>query len=1151
MLAETLLPSVKTPKEDQLGQTYSLNTFGQTKSAVLNQIRASSINRKFIKQGVTFAITNHAKTMLYGITKTSELIEVDLAYQDITRKLSTWKFPLYCVSISEDEQRLVLGDTKGFIHTVSLKNFSLLFTLEFESGTPIKGIAVSPKGDFAQVLTGKGDLARITLSEGEKKGEVKMREKKFIQMRPNGDFFIGSDSMIRLCNLDLGPIKDYSVRGDILRLFLTDKYIIAQLEGVCLIIDIDSTLTINDVFLPQNTTFITLSPDEKLLFAATAAGKLVITDLEFEERELSLDMNSKAIHFVFFVPHKDQVGTLSLDTRISVANIPVFKQISTFKAKSALVFMRPNTLLYQEKSSIYVQDYTAGTSELLFRYKNLSPAMLFLPPRHLITTSGSQLISLNIDNKRYCVFDHKENLRSSIIVADEEAATIAIATGKHSIVFFDCISFSFSPAIEAHTSPINAMVFVNEETMASGGSELLLWDVPPKEYTSLKAHEGKILRLAATETYLFAASDDYEIYVWNCSLRLLVYTLEDRHSNRVNSLWVTQESLVSSDADEIRFWDLKTLTMAFSYKPLVKCESFGFSKDRAKMYYSSGTTVVVADNPYMQTEFEVLGGKLNDVSAFMHRLKNTINMVEIPYDPEYTKWVIMPYRINLGHVYVNLNRSSDLREFVLSGGPVINNINNENILSQSVEKNLDLCTSVVISGLRKRVNINPFAFGFLTHKMLLELNNRGSEMLLKLYDSIYKISTQNRLETFCSSSVALPIYIHSTILEINQESFFKKDPSQDEAGGVSIVYKQSLVKLHTDVGSTNSKEFLASLGNCPNQDIFKSTFIQELLIEKWAHVSWILYFQGIIYILHIFVFGLMLGYQDYMILQLLLFILNLILTLYEIAQFAMLLLDYFADIWNIADLFRLLTMNLYIILIWAGAGEGEGTNNVHTLSGIISVLVFLRGITYFRLFEPTRYMIDLIQEVLIDMRGFLMVLTYSIISFAFIFYACKPSDDDTGIVSLITQSYMINFGSPLNTMEGLFLQLMVYIATFVNPIILLNLLISLMGNTFSRVDDSRVVSNYKELADMVLEAEQLMYWKKADTASYLQSCSAPADFDQPEPSMGKLKKLTTRTENIEAKVDDIDEKVTKAVRLIQTLIDTAKEAETRKLPGDN
>ena len=119
-------------------------------------------------------------------------------------------------------------------------------------------------------------------------------------------------------------------------------------------------------------------------------------------------------------------------------------------------------------------------------------------------------------------------------------------------------------------------------------------------------------------------------------------------------------------------------------------------------------------------------------------------MVETPYDPEYTKWIIMPYRINLGHIYTNLNRSNDLREFVLSGGAVINNLNRENVLSQAVEKNLDLCTSVVISGLKKRVNSNPFAFGFITHRMLKQLNNRCSEMLFKLYEYFYKISTQNR-----------------------------------------------------------------------------------------------------------------------------------------------------------------------------------------------------------------------------------------------------------------------------------------------------------------------------------------------------------------------------------------------------------------------
>ena len=53
--------------------------------------------------------------------------------------------------------------------------------------------------------------------------------------------------------------------------------------------------------------------------------------------------------------------------------------------------------------------------------------------------------------------------------------------------------------------------------------------------------------------------------------------------------------------------------------------------------------------------------------------------------------------------------------------------------------------------------------------------------------------------------------------------------------------------------------------------------------------------------------------------------------------------------------------------MWVGLGDRD---SMHVLSGVITVLAFLRGITYFRLFESTRYMIDLIQEVLVDMLGF-------------------------------------------------------------------------------------------------------------------------------------------------------------------------------------
>ena len=51
------------------------------------------------------------------------------------------------------------------------------------------------------------------------------------------------------------------------------------------------------------------------------------------------------------------------------------------------------------------------------------------------------------------------------------------------------------------------------------------------------------------------------------------------------------------------------------------------------------------------------------------------------------------------------------------------------------------------------------------------------------------------------------------------------------------------------------------------------------------------------------------------------------------------------------------------------------------------------------------------------------------------------------------------------------------LATFLQPIVMLNMLISIMGDTYSRVKNQYVAYDYQEKAKLVYETERLMFWK--------------------------------------------------------------------------
>jgi len=77
-------------------------------------------------------------------------------------------------------------------------------------------------------------------------------------------------------------------------------------------------------------------------------------------------------------------------------------------------------------------------------------------------------------------------------------------------------------------------------------------------------------------------------------------------------------------------------------------------------------------------------------------------------------------------------------------------------------------------------------------------------------------------------------------------------------------------------------------------------------------------------------------------------------------------------------------------------------------------------------------------------------------------------------------AFKLNLGE-LNTTEaqGILGWSLFVIVSIINPVIMLNLLISIMGDTYGRVKESRIVADSRQLAGMILEVEGVMGWRRA------------------------------------------------------------------------
>ena len=120
------------------------------------------------------------------------------------------------------------------------------------------------------------------------------------------------------------------------------------------------------------------------------------------------------------------------------------------------------------------------------------------------------------------------------------------------------------------------------------------------------------------------------------------------------------------------------------------------------------------------------------------------------------------------------------------------------------------------------------------------------------------------------------------------------------------------------------------------------------------------------------------------------------------------------------------------------------------------------------------------------MKVFFVILFYSTIAFTFIFYL---RDTAISFSEFLTVSYRLNLGDFDADYTDPFDWIIFFLATVINPLIMLNLLISIMGDTYGRVQETNDIANYQELTEMIIEIEKLMFWKKSQTEQYyMQQC---------------------------------------------------------------
>ncbi|OMJ73893.1 hypothetical protein SteCoe_27309 [Stentor coeruleus] len=594
-----------------------------------------------------------------------------------------------------------------------------------------------------------------------------------------------------------------------------------------------------------------------------------------------------------------------------------------------------------------------------------------------------------------------------------------------------------------------------------------------------------ILELSDDSQYLFAAANNkFEIiYTKNFSL---VFSNNINYAgifkNLNNTLCLVRQEgmdIYSSKSFQI----LSKQTYDFTFKKII------IGADNRFLYFlSEDNSITRMQNP-MKCKDITLVGDYKEQNKFQEHIESVINGKCLKPFLD-SQWLIEPLHVNLLHIYAYFNLYDILDDAII--GEVDDNriafVNSKegfSPLSVSLKMGFDESTEAIVGSLRKlaktdstKTSLKKLVFQVF-EESLVELNIAGYSRLEKLYTEILIREDLSSLPNFCPPEITLPVLVKSDLFYPFHEDFNLSDEIPEI--GVAILFSKTLMRFYLSLGSSKSIEFMKSIKNCPVTNIYYTKLIQLILKEKWKGVRWYMWIQAFVYLCYVIFLSLYTSYEScrsYWFLALP-FIANALLYCYEIVFVIIGPLEYFSDFWNCVDTVRSWVMIIYSLIVWGGLFNISQTksSNERYMLAILLFISWVRGITYFRINSSTRYLINLLFQVITDIFPFLIILFYSVVAFALMFRSFDM-DFKTDFFPSLTDSYMILIGNWDNPTNTDFFSLILFFATLLNPIISLNLLIAILSDTFERVSEDEAIADGQELAEMIIEIETLMFWAR-------------------------------------------------------------------------
>ena len=935
----------------------------------------------------------------------------------------------------------------------------------------------------------------------------------------------------------LQSTQSYSSKPTVLAFGLKLKLLASGFEDFSVRVwNLDSTLSLKYSFFKHvdQITGLAFVKDNRFLVTSSYDSSIIIWDMKVESQPYSLNLHNTRV--LYFKASRDTKKVYFCQSKNSVLlwEIPTLHKNARYRKHSNSV----NKLVFLPNSFELISIGADGQAVIWDFRNDLMQDSITLEGSLLNATVPSDgdyvMITSNKpciykwDFKTGCVDEFEFNSNGLAIEFSSDNFNLAVSDSLSRVIVYDADVMERKFILKGHRAPVTALAFIEEDNYllsASMDCEIGKWDLTTGErVSSFKGHKNAITAMIVSSKRLVISASDEAINVWNFQ-GVLVYVMEiiESEAGKVLGLFVSNDDsyLISLQEGKSTYWQMDNLSVLFQEDTMYSGQHVAVSKDERFVAVAEGSTVFVEENPMHATNMRIVGKSIGSKHKYMKFVIDSQKKDSIaPHKPSYNHWVVVPYLIGITHILAFTNRIESLNDALNDSdnkAGYFSTLNNENPLSLAVGleyKNvIDVCLKYM-KGELGRNNIRALAS---LENCLTQLNCIEYPDISKVYDLIFMKAEDAHLPAFCLHEAELPILYTSEHLVVLPEEILSKE--YFSSTGRPVVFHHSLCLLDMELGTSSSLEFLQSLLN-GDSNVYNSKIIKEFLMCKWEKITLAVNIQGSLYIIYMVLLSFYtVNFMKDLSFFTLLILSHLALFSIEVIQLVTDFSNYFFDVWNVIDLMRTWSFFFYMYNVLI--------NDIFSYDYLFAVIVFswLRGISYFRMFDGTRYMVRLLGMVILDMRVFFTILAYSTVGFAFIFYLRNP---ETSFFIYLMTSYRLDLGDFNTDYTVVFDWIVFFLATMINPMIMLNLLISVLSDTAANVSKDNYVANLQELTRMIIEVEKVMFWKKnVTTKHFLHLCNFVEDDPQPDKIIERCKFIKYKMDKMQKTLNGVNEQMRK------------------------